>query len=134
MRFSLVLALALAGLTMTAAAQKHQKPKAKPSYTEEKRSGKSQTRAIKKPATHGSTAQELRRVEQSSAKVSASRKAESGKAARTSPALKGQKLKGQKKEANPPIHFASSGSSGKGSKSKGGDPTKGRLRHKGSHH
>jgi len=121
--------LALAGLTVTAAAQKHQKPKAKPSYSEEKQKGKSGARAVKEPATHASAAQDLRRVEQSSAKTSASRKAESGKAARTNPALKGQK-----KEANPPIHFGSSGTSGKGSKSKGGDPYKGRLRHKGSHH
>ena len=129
MRSSLVLALALAGLTMTAAAEKHQRPKAKPSYSEEKQSGKGGARAVKEPATHASAAQDLRRVEQSSARMSASRKAESGKVARTNPALKGQK-----KEENPPIHFSSSGGSGKGSKSKGGDELKGRLRHKGSHH
>jgi hypothetical protein len=128
MRFSLVLALALAGLTITATAQKHQRPKAKPSHSEEKQSGKSGARAAKEPSPRSSSAQELRRVEQSGVRVSASRKAESGKAARTNPALKGQK-----KEENPPIHFASS-ASGKGSKSKGGDPLKGRLRHKGSHH
>ena len=130
MRFLLVLALALAGLTMTATAQKHQKPKAKPSYSEEKqKKGKTGARAVKEPATHTSAAQDLRRVEQSSARASASRKAESGKAARTNPTLKGQK-----KEENPPIHFASSGGAGHGSKGKSGDQLKGRLRHKGSRH
>jgi hypothetical protein len=114
---------------MTAAAQKHQKPKAKPSYSAEKQSGKGGARAIKEPATHSSTAQELRRVEQSSAKAPASRKAVSAKAAHTSSALKGQK-----KDANPPIQFGSGGGSGKGSKGKSGDALKGRLRHKGSHH
>ena len=128
MRFSLVLALALAGLTMTATAQKHQRPKAKPSHSEEKQS-KSGARAVKEPSTRSSSAQELRRVEQSGARASAPRKAESGKAARTNPALKGQK-----KEENPPIHFGSSGGTGHGGKSKGGDQLKGRLRHKGSRH
>ncbi len=125
MRFLLVLALALAGLTMTAAAQKHQKPKTKPSYNEEK-SGKGSTRAVKEPGTHSSTATELRRVEQSGARASASRKAENSKA-RTNAALKGEK-----KEANPPIQ--SSGGSAHGAKGKGGDQLKGRLRHKGSRH
>ena len=128
MRFSLVLALALVGLTMTATAQKHQKPKTKPSYSEEK-SGKGSARAVKEPGTHSSTATELRRVEQSGARASASRKGESSKEARTNLAVKGQK-----KEANPPIHFGSSGGTGHGSKSKGGDELKGRLRHKGSRH
>jgi len=129
MRFSLVLALFLAGLTMTATAEKHRRPKAKPSYSEENKSSKGGARAVKEPATHTSAAQDLRRVEQSGARASASRKAESGKAARTNAALKGQK-----KEENPPIHFASSGGTGHGSKGKSGDPLKGRLRHKGSRH
>jgi len=115
---------------MTATAQKHQKGKAKPSYNVEKQSSKGGSRAVKEPSTRSSSAaQELRRVEQSSARTSASHKAGSGKATRTSTALKGQK-----KEANPPIHFASSGSVGHGSKSKGGDELKGRIRHKGSRH
>ncbi len=129
MRFSLVLALTLAGLTVTAAAQKYQKPKAKPARSEEKQSAKSKRQAVKEPATHGTAAQELHRVEQSSAKLSASRKAQNSKAARTNPALKGQK-----KDANPPIHFGASGSPGHANKSKSGDALKGRLRQKGSRH
>ena len=128
MRFSVVLVCALAGLTMTATAQKHQRTKTKPSYNEEK-GGKGGARAVKEPGARSSTATELRRVEQSGARASASRKGESGKAAHTNPALKGQK-----KEANPPIHFGSSGGAGQGGNSKGGDQLKGRLRHKGSRH
>ena len=126
MRFSLVLALSLAALTMTAAAQKHQKPKSKPSYTAEKEAKGGGGRNVKAvPAAKSSSAQELRRVEQSSAKAQGSHKADSSK--RSAPALKGQK-----KETNPPIRL--SGGGGKGSKSgKGADPNKGRLRHKGSH-
>jgi hypothetical protein len=129
MRFSLVLALALASLTIPAIAQKHQKPKAKPSYNEEKQNGKGGARAVKEPTSRSSSAQELRRVEQSGARATASKKTESGKAARTNAALKGQK-----KDENPPIRFASSGGSGHGSKGKTGDQLKGRMRHKGSHH
>ena len=130
MRFSLTLALALGALTMTAAAQKHQKPKGKQSYSEERQSsGKGGSRAVKEPAaTKASSAQELRRVEQSSAKVSASHKAASAKAAHTNAVVRTQK-----KDQNPPIHFSSSGG-GHSGKSKGGDELKGRLRHKGSRH
>jgi hypothetical protein len=84
---------------------------------------------VKALPAHSSAAQELRRVEQSSAKVSASRKANSDKAARTGPMVKGQK-----NEANPPIRFSAAGGSGHGGKGKQGNSGKSRLRHKGSHH
>jgi hypothetical protein len=125
MKFSTVLILALAALTMNAVAQRTPKPKTKPVHSEEKESGKKASRMAKEP-TKNSTDQELRRVEQSSARVSGARKTEGSKA--HNPALKAPK-----KEANPPIHFASAGGSGK-NKSKAGDPLKGRLRHKGSRH
>ena len=125
MRFSVILATVMAGLVMTASAQKVQKTK--PTHSADKDSKKSHV-SVKEPANKNSSAQELRRVEQSGAKVSGSHR-EAGKAARTNAAL----LKAPKKESNPPIHFASSGS-GKGNKSKSGDPFKGRIRHKGSHH
>ena len=125
MRFSLVLCLLLAALVMNASAQKHQKPKAKPSYSEEK-DAKSPARAVRPPSNHSSSQQELHRLEQSSAKTP---NRTQGKAARTGPVLKSEK-----QERNPPIQFASTGSGSKGSKGKqGGNETKGRLRHKGSH-
>lgn len=129
MKFSVVLALAMAGLTMAASAQKLQKPRTKPSHSEEKESRKG-NRVVKEPSDRSTAATELRRVEQSSAKVSGSKKAESNKAARTNPALKVKT-----RDSNPPIHLGSSGGSGGGGgKGKAGDPYKGRLRHKGSHH
>ena len=123
-----MLALAVAGLILLSSAQNLQKPKAKPSYSEERESSNKKggrTSTGKEPASRTSASQELRRVEQSSAKVSPARKAESTKAARSNPALKTQK-----KDGNPPIHFASSGHSGKGG-GKSGDELKGRLRQKG---
>lgn len=113
---------------MSASAQKHQKPRAKPSYNEEK-AAKSPNRTVKAPATHASTAQDLRRVEQSSAKMSGSHKAGGSQQAHTTAAA----LKAEKKDSNPPIH-ATGSTAGHGSKgNKGADPYKGRLRHKGSH-
>ena len=126
MKFSVALALALAGLTMTASAQK---PKTKPAHSAEKESSKKRSHAtVKEPANHSSATQELRRAELSGGKASSVKKSESGKAAR-----KNLAMKPEKKEKNPPIHFASAGSSGKGGKNKAGDPYKGRMRHKGSH-
>ena len=127
MKFAAVLVLALAGLTMTAYAQKPQKVKTKPSHSEEKESSK-KDHAVKEPVNRTSAATELKKVEQSGSKLSV-RKTDSPKAARVNPALKAEH-----KESNPPIHFASSGGSGRGSKGKAGDPYKGRLRHKGSRH
>ena len=129
MKFSVLLALAIAGLMVTASAQKLQKPKTKPSHSAEKDGSKKSSHTVKEPVSRTNAATELRRVEQSSAKASGSRKTESNKAAHNDPALKGKT-----KDSNPPIHLGSSGGSGKGSKGKAGDPFKGRLRHKGSHH
>jgi hypothetical protein len=129
MKFSVILALTMAGLTMTAAAQKFDKPtRTKPSHREEKASNKQSRAVAKEPANKNSPAQELRRAEESSARSSA-KKSGPGKAARMNPALKAA----QKKESNPPIHFASTSGSKGGGKRKAGDPYKGRLRHKGSH-
>ncbi len=126
MRLTLVLALALAG-TMTAAAQTYDKPKAKPLHKTEKEA-KSQT-TVKAAPLHSSTAQELRRIEQTGAKAS-THKAEAGKAAHSKPVVKAEK----KKDTNPPIRLAAGGNSGHGGKgNKENDSSKGRLRHKGSH-
>src|SRR5256885_2129105 len=123
MRLLVILALVMVGLTVTSSAQKVQKTK--PSHSSEKEEKKSSHVPIK-DSNKSTASQELRRVEQSGSKVSGSRH-ENAKATRT------PVVKGEKKEANAPIHFSSSGS-GKGGKSKAGDPYKGRLRHKGSRH
>jgi hypothetical protein len=126
MRFSLVLALALAASTMTAWAQEHHKPKAKPSHTNKEVKGKSVKPAVKTP-THVSAAQELNRVEQESARASASRKAGTRKQ-HMAPVLKPDKEK-----KTPPIRVSTGGGHA-GTSKQGANPYKGRLRQKGSHH
>ena len=125
MKFSIIPMLVVAGLTMTSSAQKLQTPKGKPTYSEEKEGSKKRTHVGKEPAAgRTGAASELRRVEQSNAKVAA-RKTDGGKAARNKPVLKAQK-----NDENPPIHFASSGGPGKG-KGKSKNELNRRLRHKG---
>lgn len=125
MRFSAILAVAIVSTTMASYAQKVTKPKGKPSYSEERENSKKGVRAPKDTtASRTSAASELRRVEQSSTKVSG-RRTDSSKATRNNPALKATK-----KEGNPAIHFSSAGGSGKSS-GKSADALKGRLRHKG---
>ena len=127
MKRSVLLAgLMVAGMTLGASAEKQHQPKAKPTYSDEK----SKSRPVKAPtATRSYSAQELRKIEQSGARVSAPRRSEEGRSRRTAGA------KPLKQEANPPIRFASSGNSGggKGKNSQAANAYKGRLRHKGSH-
>jgi hypothetical protein len=126
MRFSLVLVLALAGLTMTAWAQEHHKPKAKASHTNKEEKGKNTKPAVKTPSTHASAAQELHRVEQESAKRTASRNSATRKSAPV--------LKTEKEKKTPPIRFSAAGGGGHaGSNKQGTNPYKGRLKQKGSH-
>ena len=127
MKLSVIVTLLIAGLTVSASAQKVQKSRTKPSHTEERESGKTTARAPREPASRNSAAQELKRAEQSSAKVPAAHRNESAKAGRNNPVLKAQR-----KEANPPIRLTAAGGSGKTS-GKSGDALKGRLRHKGRH-
>jgi hypothetical protein len=125
MRFSVTVALLVVGLSMSGFAQKVRKPRAKAVHSEERDSNQKSAPIGKETNSRTSAASELRRVEQSSAKVSGSRRNDSARAARTNPGLKAQK-----KDGNAPIHFASTGGSGKPN-AKSGDALKGRLRHKG---
>jgi len=127
MRFALTMALMAACLVVGAEAQKQQKPKSKPTYTTDK-SSKGSSRSVRLSSGHNNSAQELHRLEQSSAKTSAARRGSSDRAPRT-----GAVVRAEKQERNPPIHFASGQESKGGKGKKGGDPYKGRLRHKGSH-
>ncbi|HUM04211.1 MAG TPA: hypothetical protein VLT90_02045 [Terriglobales bacterium] len=125
MRLSWILPLVVAVMCLPAAAQKYQKPKAKPTYSEE-RSAKGSARAAKPAPSRDATAQELHRVEQSSSKVPGSRRGDSSRAPRTV-------VKAEKEERNPPIQATGSRSRGQGGKGKTSNSYKGRLRHKGSH-
>lgn len=127
MRFAVVAGLMIACLSVSAVAQKHQRPKAKPTYTAERES-KGSGRVSKAPtAGHDPATQELHKLEQSSAKSAGSRRSEDARAPRTAAVLRADK-----QERNPPINAKGSAhQSGKGSKT--ADSSKGRLRHKGSH-
>lgn len=121
----LALAVAVVILAIPAAAEKSQKQKQKPSYSEEKGT-KGSAHTMRPPSNRNSSAQELRKLEQSSAKTAGSRKGD--KAPRS-----GAVLKAEKEERNPPIQFSSAGGGSKGAKGKSANSYKGRLRHKGSH-
>lgn len=128
MRLAVIAGLLIASLTVSAFAQKHQRPKAKATYSAEKES-KGSGRTSKAPAPgRDPAAQELRKLEQSSAKTAGARHSEPGRAPRSAAVFRAEK-----QERNPQINAKGSAghSSGKGSKS--ADSTKGRLRHKGSH-
>jgi len=129
MRWTIILALALASVSIAAVAQKREKSNARPSYKDEKET-KGAARPVRPPSTHNTSAKELHRLEQSSARKSTSRKVSGKKAAHT-----GAVVKAEKQERTPPIQFSSAGGGGgtKG-KSKASSSYKGRLRHKGSRH
>jgi hypothetical protein len=127
MRLSVILVALITGLAISASAQKPLKTKTKPTHSEERESGKTTARSGRQPVARNSAEQELKRVEQSSSKVSGASRNQSAKTARNNPVLKAQK-----KEANPPIRPTASGGAGK-SAGKQGDGLKGRLRHKGRH-
>ena len=124
MRLSLILALTLAGMAAVPATA-YQKPRTKPSYTSDKPAKKnSGGHAAATPNERSSSAaQELRRVEQSSAKVNGTGK--TGAAKSSAP----RAVKADKSGVNPPIRLSGNGK-GNGPKGKTADPAKGRLRQK----
>jgi hypothetical protein len=125
MRFSLLLAFVLAGLSLTASAQAYHKPKGKPAPRAE---GAKKVAPIKEPKLQqDSAAQQLRRTEQSSAKVAGAKKGQPkvGKAGL---------MKTQHEKGNPPIRFSSAKGGGAGLNAKGGNSLKGRLKQKGGAH
>ena len=125
-RLLVIVTVVLASLGLTASAQKREKPKAKPSYNEDKAAKGGHSA---KPATaRDSSSQELHRIEQSNARLAGARRSEAGRAPKN-----GTLLRSDKQERNPPIQISSRGTSGKGASGKSANSYKGRLRHKGSH-
>jgi len=122
MRLPLILTLALAAATAVPA-NAYQKPRVKPQYSSEKPTrSNGGGRVATSDRSTSSTAQELRRVEQSSAKVNGAGK--NGEKKVSSPALKPDKG-----GTNPPIRLSGNGK-GNGPRGKTADPSKGRLRQK----
>jgi hypothetical protein len=123
MRLSLVLVLALAVLTMNAAAQTYKKPR-KPHSTQTQ--ARSLPRAAKARPARDTTAQELHRAEQSSTKALA-------KKSHDKPVRNAGIVKGNKQDANPPIRVATAGKPSGVKNRQGSNPLKGRLKEKGAH-
>ena len=126
MRHLLILGFALAVLTATCVAQNTQKLQTKRSHADRASSPKSTVVVGKTPPS--SSEANLRRLEQQSAKVSASPRAK--RTPGTGAALKPEREK-------PTQQIRASGSGGAkspGTTNQGKNPYKGRLRQKGSHH
>jgi len=127
MRFSLAVAVALAGISVSGLAQQNSTYKVKPSYTAEKAPKKSAPigKMTASPATT-STSRDLQKLERQTAKSSAPARSAGQRPPGTTPALKPAKDK-----SNPPINFGKTGSHKSARMSnRGSNPYKGRLRQK----
>lgn len=128
MRFSIFLAILVAGLSVASPAQtSHRTPKTKPSHDQARKS-KAAVAPMPKETKPGqnSAAQQLRRTEAEGAKVN-SRRALGAK----SP--KGSVAKLPREKPAPPIRVASA-KGGDALSNRGTNPYKGRLRQKGANH
>jgi len=126
MKYPFFPALILA-LSVAASGQAHPKTlKTKPVHPQKE--NKKPAPIVKEPkAQQDSAAAQLRRTEQSSAKIAG------GKKGQAKPAKAGL-AKTQREKPNPPIRFSAKGG-GAGPNAKGGNELKGRLKQKGgSHH
>ena|SRR5271156_5808920 len=126
-RFSLVVAIVLAGLSVSGQAQQNGTFKAKHSAPEKERKAAPIGKTTGVATASSANAKDLQAVERESAKASG--------ASRSSGKKAGAALKPVKDKPNPPINFG--GASGGGKNLATGhqatDPSKGRLRQKHSH-
>jgi hypothetical protein len=128
MRAWLLFALILTSLTLAVSAQEYKTPKAKPYYSESRRSEEKQSKGVaadKKLTPQTSNSQELRRVEQQTAK------SVSSKAAKQRP-HSARVVKTEREKPNPPIRFSSAGGGKTSMNDQGKNPYKGRVRQKGN--
>lgn len=125
MRFSLAVAVAVAGISVSGLAQQNDTYKVKPSHTNEKAPRSSVP--IKTAMPSASANQELKNLERQTAKSSAPIRSAVPKTPAKAPALRPAKTK-----PNPPINFNGSGTGGSKSAgvTQGSNPYKGRLRQK----
>jgi hypothetical protein len=131
MRSLALFVLILASLTLTASAQEHKKPKAKPYHAQSKHSEEKQSKTTgtdKKLAPETANSRELRHLEAQTAKTKTS-----GKAAKQQ-AHTARVLKTEHEKKNPPIHFSSATGAKSGMNNQGKNPYKGRVRQKGNKH
>ncbi len=125
MRFSLAVAVALVGMSLSGWAQQINTFKVKPAPTKAPKSAPIGKTAAS-PAASTSTSKELQSVERQSAKSPASARSAGPRTG------KGPALKPARSKPNPSINFGGTGG-GKGARStnRGSDPFKGRLKQKG---
>jgi hypothetical protein len=124
MRFSLAIAVVLAGISVSALAQ--QTFKAKHSAPEKAPRKSAPVGKTASPVATNATSKDLQNLERQSAKASAS----SRSAGKRTPGM-GSGLKPIKDKANPPINFGGSGGGKSGGMSnQGANPYKGRLKQK----
>ncbi len=133
MKVSVILGLGLALATSPSFAQQPQTFRVKPSHIEDKKPAKI-TPMAKTPNAATDAAKDLRRIEQGSAKASASVKPAGPKHPPGSAAL----FKPEKSKPMPPIDASAPGgmgtnTKGLGTTNQGKNPYRGRLRQKGSH-
>ena len=125
MRFSLAVAVILAGFSVSGLAQQNNTFKVKPAPTKATKSAPIGKTAAS-PTASTSASKELQSVERQSAKPLPSARS-------AAPGTKGPALKPARNQHNPPINFGGTGG-GKGARStnRGSNPYKGRLKQKGS--
>ncbi len=124
MRFTLVVAVALVGISLSGWAQQNNTLKVKPAPTKAtKRAPIGKTAASPKASTPAS--KELQSVEHQSAKSLASARSAGSRTG------KGPALKPVRNRSNPPINFGRSGGKSARTPKQGSNPYKGRLKEKG---
>ena len=129
MKFSLAVAVALAGLSVSGLAQQNNTYKVKPSHTEKApRSSVPVGRTTANPAST-SASRDLQNLERQNAKSSAPIRSAGPRTPGKAPALKPAKA-----NPNPPINFnGSGGGKGAGMASRGANPNKSRVKQKHAH-
>ena len=124
MRFSLAVAIILAGISVSGLAQQTFRVKRQPTEKAARKSAPVGKTAS--PVASNATSKELQTLERETAKTSAS----SRSAGRKTPGT-GSALKPAKDRSNPPINFGGTGGGkGGGTSNQGSNPYKGRLKQK----
>jgi hypothetical protein len=125
MRSLSLFALILTSLTLAVSAQDYKTPKSKPYHSAKEKESKSIVADNKITASKTANAQELRRLEQQTAKSSASKTAKR-------PARTARVANTQHERPNPPIRISSATGTHAGMTDQGKNPYKGRVRQKGN--
>ena len=131
MRFSLAVAVVLAGISVSGVAQQNNTSKvrhSRPAAKADKKSAPAGKMAPSPATTSTAASRDLQKLERESARSSASARSAGQRTSGKAPALKPTK-----DGTNPPIKFGGMGSKSAGKTSRGSNPYKGRLKQKHAH-